>query len=110
MMASVIWFKSTSNLPLRSASSASPRFILLRRLRQSLLLLAAQKTQQLHLHHARVVARLDAEDSLEHDLLGERLLVRLDRQLLGDRAGDEVLEHAAIERADQGDGQGLADR
>src|SRR5688572_2791857 len=81
----------------------------LRRLRERRLLAGTQKTQQLHLHHPRVVAGLDAQNPLEHDLLPEDLLLRADAELFGDGAGYEILEDAAVEGADEGDGEGVAD-
>src|SRR5687768_12895000 len=78
-------------------------------LRHCGLLAGAKEAEELHFDDAGVVAGLDAQDALEDDLLGERLLLRLGAELLRDRAGDQVLEQRAVERADQRDRQRGAD-
>src|SRR5216117_980859 len=79
------------------------------RFRQRLLLSGTEEAEQLHFDNSRVVAGLDAEDALKNDLFAECLFVRSQAELFGDRSGDEVLEHAAVERARQRDSQRGAD-
>src|SRR5437764_4095818 len=80
-----------------------------RSFRQRRLLAGTEEAQELHFDDSGVVAGLDAEDALEDDLLDEDLLLRADRELFGDGAGDQVLEDAAVEGAGQGDRKRLPD-
>src|SRR4051812_43285473 len=98
--------------PILFVFSASPRLRGekdLCRLGDGGLLLGTQEAQELHLDYAGIVAGLDAQYALEQDLLGENFFVASHAQLFRDRPGDEILQHATIERAGERDRQGASD-